>query len=65
MKTMLGFGVNVKRCYHNQLDGDPASGIVIGQFSANKVKVFWSNGTISSHDKNSPYMQRFEIKNVL
>jgi len=65
MKTIVGFGVDVKRCYRNQLDGDPASGIVIEQFSANKVKVFWSNGTTSSHDKNSPYMQRFEIKNVL
>lgn len=65
MKNIVGFGVNIKPQFRNQLDGDPNSGVIVEQFSANKVKVFWCNGTTSSHDKNSPYMQRFEIKQVL
>ena len=65
MKNIVGFGVNIKPQFRNQLDGDPNSGVIVEQFSANKVKVFWCNGTTSSHDKNSPYMQRFELKEVL
>ncbi len=65
MKNIVGFGVNIKPQFRNQLDGDPNSGVIVEQFSTYKIKVFWCNGTTSSHDKNSPYMQRFEIKEVL
>ena len=57
----VGQQVTVKPTHRADLQGDPATGIVVEVLPTNKIRIAWCDGQVFAVEPHAPYMWRFNV----